>query len=213
MVFSLHLDDDLLEAAIARPAQRSADQRRADAGAPIQASHDQIAYLRRVLSRLSGVPPEALRFKTGQHGKPEIDQPLEARDLQFSLSHTHGLVVCAAAWGCAVGVDVERIRRHVSLLDLVDRYFDPGEAAALRALPDAERQRRFLEYWTLKEAYAKARGLGLNLPFNRVAFRLGANREIGVTFRPALGDTPSRWRFALHHIGGEHVVATAVARP
>jgi 4'-phosphopantetheinyl transferase len=155
-----------------------------------------------------------LRFRTGEHGKPEIDQPAEARALRFSLSHTKGLVVCAAAWHREVGVDAERIRRDDGMFGVVDRCFDPAEAAALRALPQAQRYLRFLQHWTLKEAYAKARGLGLTLPLNQVAFEIGdAEGDIRAAFAPELGDEPSHWRFELHHIGDEHVVATAVTCP
>lgn len=164
------------------------------------------------LSQLTGVAPTDWRFRKGDHGRPEIEGPAEAKELRFSLSHTRGLVVCLAAWNRQVGVDAERIRHDDSLLEVVDRCFDPTEAAALRALPGTERCVRLLEHWTLKEAYAKARGLGLALPLNRVAFELAGDPAGGIraAFAPELDDSPSAWQFGLHGISGEHVVATAV---
>ena len=56
-----------------------------------------------------------------------------------------------------------------------DRYFSPTEVAALGALPEAARPDRFFDYWTLKESYIKARGLGLQLPLDQFSFHLPAS--------------------------------------
>jgi 4'-phosphopantetheinyl transferase len=49
-------------------------------------------------------------------------------------------------------------------MGLAGRYFAPLEVDALGALPAAERLGRFFAYWTLKESYIKARGLGSPCP-------------------------------------------------
>jgi 4'-phosphopantetheinyl transferase len=66
------------------------------------------ALARRALSQLADVAPQDWRFVRGPFGKPAIANPL-GRPLGFNLSHTRGLVACAAAWHCQVGVDVESI--------------------------------------------------------------------------------------------------------
>ena len=40
----------------------------------------------------------------------------------------------------------------------------------LRALPPERQKERFFEYWTLKEAYIKARGMGLSIPLGKFSF-------------------------------------------
>ena len=60
----------------------------------------------------------------------EADLPLE-----FSLSHTRGLVVCAVALRDAVGVDVEWAGRESAPLELARRFFAPAEAERLAKLP------------------------------------------------------------------------------
>jgi len=59
-------------------------------------------------------------------------------------------------------VDMERVAR---------RWFSPGEAADV----GARGQERFLWYWVLKEAYAKACGMGLAVGFDRVVFGDGGD--------------------------------------
>ena len=105
------------------------------------------------------------------HGRPEIlDRPAGVPDLRFNLSHTDGLIACAVTIGREVGVDVEHVGRRLTH-DIAGRFFAPREVADLKSLPVAEQPRVFFDYWTLKEAYIKARGFGLALPLGDFAFR------------------------------------------
>jgi 4'-phosphopantetheinyl transferase len=157
--------------------------------------------LREALARRTGLPATAWRFGRNDLGKPEIVAPAAGRGLRFNLSHTPGLVACVVAAGDRyheVGIDVEAVRESPRLLALAARYFAPTETVALCTLPRAEQARRFFALWTLKEAWAKARGFGLAAPFDRVAFTFhaptGAPR---VTFAPGFPDREDRWRFQL----------------
>ena len=167
------------------------------------------ALVRITLSRYCGVPPARWRFRTNRHGRPEIAAPVSP--LRFSVSHTDGLVVCLVGRSRRIGVDAESLGRGRRWLDLAERFFVPAEARALRQLPPARRPLRFLEYWTLKESYVKARGHGLTLPLSGFWFDLPAAPRDGIRIRftPAVDDDPARWRFTLHRPGESHVVATA----
>lgn len=164
------------------------------------------------LSRYCDVPPARWRFGTNDHGRPEIATP--ASTIRFNLSHTNGLVVCLVGRGREVGVDVERLERVSRWLDLSDRFFAPPETAALRSVDASARPTRFLEYWTLKESYIKARGLGLAIPLDGFSFDLpvGAPDDIGIRFTPPVDDTAARWQFTHERLGRDHLVATAVER-
>src|SRR5678816_4274419 len=105
-----------------------------------------------------GVSPDAWTWREGPHGRPEIAEPVSA--LHFNLSHSAGVVVCALSRDRAVGVDVEDLTRRAPDPAIVTRYCSPAEAEDVCAQADGWRD-RFLTYWTLKEAYLKARGLGI----------------------------------------------------
>jgi|TARA_B100002003_G_scaffold66887_1_gene62248 4'-phosphopantetheinyl transferase len=168
--------------------------------------------VRTTLSRYCDVLPEQWRFRANDHGRPEILEP--ASPLRFNLSHTNGLVVCVVSHDREVGVDVESLERMGHWLDLAERYFAPREAAALRRLAAEQQPARFLEYWTLKESYIKARGLGLAIPLADFSFDLpaGSPDDIAIRFTRAIDDASSRWQFSLERFGAGHLIATAVER-
>ena len=67
-------------------------------------------------------------------------------------------------------MDVESFSRAEEIVPLAPRVFSAAERAQLDALPAAERPDRALSLWTLKEAYIKARGMGLSLPLQEISF-------------------------------------------
>ena len=151
------------------------------------------ALVRVALSKFAGVPPQALRFRPNRYGRPEIDPPAP---LRFSLSHTRGLVACAVGRELEVGIDVEKARVSIDPIALADRFYARHEATALRALPIEQQMDQFLSIWTLKEAYAKARGSGLSLPLDEVAFRIDGG-VIEMSLENAAPEDRSAWWFGL----------------
>ncbi len=129
---------------------------------------------------------------------------MPAARLHFSVAHAPGALLCALSADGELGVDVERAERGsgASAERLARRYFSLAEAASLAALPD-ERARvaRFVELWTLKEAYVKALGRGIAAaPLSGFSF----------TLSPCNGDdaagAPRRISFACAD-GVQHTVA------
>ncbi|MDA1095115.1 MAG: MbtH family NRPS accessory protein [Acidobacteria bacterium] len=165
---------------------------------------------RATLSRYDDVDVAEWRFEANRYGRPAITSPPSS--LRFNLSHTEGMVVCLVARDLEVGVDVEPRTRSGEWLDLADRFFSPEEAGALRRTEGKDVPRRFLEYWTLKEAYIKARGMGLAIPLAHFSFDLPPQRpdDVRIRFAPQLDDAPGRWQFGVGPLGEHHLVATAV---
>ena len=171
--------------------------------------------VRTALSRYSEISPQKWRFVENAHGKPLIDPDFDSSPLRFSLSHTKGLAVVAVTGGADVGVDVERADRFVDAARLSSRFFSPEETTALQELsPDRLRERFFL-YWTLKESYIKARGLGLSLPLDSFSFRLAGEIPFRIGFSGDDSSDPGDWRFALLRPLPQYAVAVGVssARP
>lgn len=170
------------------------------------------ALVRVMLSRYAAVAPEAWSFVTSAHGRPEVRREGGAR-LRFNLSHTDGLALCAVTVGADLGADVEDSERPGESVSLAEHCFAPSEVAALRALPASQQRERFFEYWTLKEAYIKARGLGLSLPLAHFAFHLAPGTEPRISFDARLPDEPEAWRFVPLRPSARHFGALAVRRP
>lgn len=170
------------------------------------------AMVRTMLSRYVPIPPEQWRFRIEDYGRPEVAEiPPGAPDLRFNLSHTRGLVACAVTVGRDIGVDVEYIHRPL-VHDIADRFFSPQEVADLRALPRSEQPVVFFDYWTLKEAYIKARGLGLALPLGQFTFLRPPGAAPVICFAPELHDDAATWQFAQFWPTRDHRMAVAVRR-
>lgn len=170
------------------------------------------ALTRTTLSRHAPRPPEAWRFIVGPHGKPEIDEPQSARPLRFNLSHTHGLAAVAVTRRHDVGVDVERVDPRRLGPDVTDSFFAPAESEHLRSLPSVARIEAAYAFWTLKEAYIKAIGLGLACPLDAFDFVLD---PLSVRFSAGIADDPAHWLFRRLRPTQDHVLALAArsARP
>jgi len=166
------------------------------------------ALVRRALSTYLPLRADEWRFTTNAFGRPEVAGTDVEPRLRFNLSHTDGLVACAVTRGNDVGVDVETLQRGAPI-DIAEDVLTQSELAALRELPISERPSRFLEYWTLKEAYVKARGLGLSLPLRAFAFHRDERGEIGVIRDPSLNDQET-WQFISWRIEDAFQVAVAI---
>jgi 4'-phosphopantetheinyl transferase len=170
------------------------------------------ALVRTMLSRYAPVAPAHWTFITNVHGRPEIlDRPTGTPDLRFNISHTDGLIACAVTIGREVGVDVEHVGRRLTH-DVAGRFFAPREVEDLGRLPDDDQQRMFFDYWTLKEAYIKARGFGLALPLADFAFELSPEAPPRITFEPSLEDDPATWQFTQDWPTPQHRLGLAVRR-
>ncbi len=157
------------------------------------------ALLRNALSHYGVLAPQDWRFKVNAHGKPAPDPDC---GLRFNLSHSCGLAVCLISEAASqVGVDVEPLARANQIGAVAHRVFSPREQAQVDALPLSDKLNRYLDLWTLKEAYAKARGLGLSLPLNRISFLSddcdGAPRLKRLEIDAALDSDPDRWSFTI----------------
>lgn len=167
-------------------------------------------FLRRVLSRYAPVNSAQWQFNHNAYGKPAIANP--GYDwLQFNLSHTQGMVACAVARGRAVGVDVENIKRPSDLPALCQYVLTPLEANDVLSAPCPNAQAdRFFTYWTLKEAYIKARGMGLQLPLQQFAFYRWKTSRWHLSCEPGLEEVGKSWQFDAYRAGTNHCLAYCV---
>lgn len=168
------------------------------------------ALLRTTLSRYqSQVSPGEWQFEANAYGRPRIAQPLPV-PLDFNLSHTKGRIALAVTRFASPGIDIERLDRGGHLADIAPTVFTPDERADMQALPGHLQQSRFFELWTLKEAYIKAKGMGLSMPLMDFGFHITAGAAPSIRFSRTVADSPTRWQF-LSSIDQDYAMALAVA--
>lgn len=166
------------------------------------------ALLRRTLSDLEPeTSPVTWRFSSPSSGKPQVaDRP----DLNFSLTHTRDLVACAITRVGQIGIDAETDHRSVDVDLLMRDVSSPGEKRVLAALTGRDRNSRFLDFWTLKEAFLKACGLGISVELPAVGFTIyddcNIEREVSRDLYRAGGSfriwrKQGVWRVALAVLG------------
>jgi 4'-phosphopantetheinyl transferase len=171
------------------------------------------ALVRTTLSRYAPCPPEKWAFSINEHGRPEIIRSKDMPPLRFNLSHTSGIVACAVTLRRDIGIDVEDMERKVGFRQIANRYFSQPEIIALNSLSEKEKRIRFFQYWTLKESFSKAKGIGLTLPLHQFAFHLSESGTWGATFHPAIQDDPTFWQFWCLHPTSRHALAVSANQP
>lgn len=119
----------------------------------------------------ANVPRDALIERTEQ-GKPYLPG---YPDLCFSLSHS-GLWAACAVSDQPVGVDVQQI--VPTSRKLWQRCLSAAELVWLEALPDHLRDAGFCRVWSMKEAWLKASGRGLEQWPRELALLDGQGRAV-----------------------------------
>jgi 4'-phosphopantetheinyl transferase len=123
--------------------------------------------LRAILGCYLDRAPECLSFCYGLRGKPALVGDSDEDAIRFSVSHSHGVALYAITRGREVGIDLERIRFDLAVVEIAERFFSRREVAMLRSLPIELQRQAFFRCWTGKEAYIKARGEGLSLSLDQ----------------------------------------------
>ncbi len=190
------------------------ERRRAEAFARPRLRHEHLCtriVQRLSLSQVTGVDPADWRFVAPPGARPEIAAPPPFRSMRFSLSHTRGLIACAMSARFDLGVDVEHLDNAGDVEAVAVRFFAKTEAEAILGLAPEDRSRRFLQYWTLKEACYKALGLGLAMPIDALQVET-LGQEIKVAFGPEMGSDPTHWQFHAAAPTRCHILALAIRK-
>ncbi|MFN3460384.1 MAG: DUF6502 family protein, partial [Oceanibaculum sp.] len=92
-------------------------------------------------------------------------------------------------------------------VDVADRFFALAECAQLVGLDAAAEKEALFAFWTLKEAYIKAVGMGLALPLGAFAYTLD---PLSIAFDERIQDDPASWYFQRLRPTEGHVLALAL---
>ena len=96
-------------------------------------------------------------LKFSKFEKPYFDDSID-----FNISHSGEFVICAISLEGKIGVDIEEIKPI--LFTELKMFFSPKECNEIKRSADSTIS--FYRYWTQKEAFLKAIGMGLNIPIN-----------------------------------------------
>lgn len=120
--------------------------------------------IREILARKSKCAPEAISFILNNHGKPALNEPESAKHIQFNASSSATMGAIAISNNIPLGFDIEKINpAAIQDYDLIIKnQFTCDEYDWYRKYNIDDRIRVFFEFWTCKEAYLKALGIGLS---------------------------------------------------
>ena len=173
------------------------------------------AFVRSVLALYTDLKAQDLLFEITEHGKPELcNSPLP---LRFNLSHNNNLIICAVCLNQDIGCDVESLSRKINVDSIAKRYFSAAEYQSLQTLSSTAQRALFFEYWTLKEAFVKATGLGISQGLDTFSFQVGATEQ--ATFNDNITLTLSEnsriqnnldWYSCLNYPDKTHCIAICV---
>ncbi|MGK0372960.1 MAG: 4'-phosphopantetheinyl transferase [Glaciecola sp.] len=158
------------------------------------------ALVRSVLSEYIGsVSPGEWEFTQNEYGKPEVLPVMLPFPLKFNLSHAKSMIVLAVSNGQEVGVDVESVDRDIASDKLANYAFSKKEYEQLKQVEAAFFQERFFDFWTFKEAYIKACGMGLSIPLDSFSFIFSETNKnmnkVSIKFEKERRDDPKYWKF------------------
>ena len=90
--------------------------------------------------------------------------------------------------------------------------FSEAEYEQLRQLAGRKQLEYFFTRWTLREAYVKARGIGISFPTRKLRFDIDLAGLVSVEFEPELNEQPDRWQFTVFTPTPQHLGAIAIRR-
>ena len=134
-----------------------------------------------ILRRYLPSEPSRVSFDIGANGKPRLPRALASRGVEFNLSHSNEMALLAVCDRREVGVDIEYVKEDFEFQEVAERFFTPREVAAMGGLPASLQRQAFFKCWTSKEAFLKAKGIGLSGALDEVEISLSAAEQVCIT--------------------------------
>jgi len=100
-----------------------------------------------------------LKLSKTENGKPYFEN---ASELKFNISHSKDMIAVAFS-NNEIGIDIEKLRKCNT--KIANRYFAKAEIDYINCSV-FNKNKRFFEIWTKKEAFLKKSGTGITVPLN-----------------------------------------------
>ena len=140
--------------------------------------------IREILADLAKCPPRDIGFELSKFGKPALCEPKPSRPIQFNASSSAMMGAIAISSGIYLGFDIEKMKsaKDVDNDLIVKNEFTRDEYDWYIKHADSDRPGIFYKFWTCKEAYLKALGIGLSGELDSFSIDLtGRQPSIGYT--------------------------------
>jgi len=169
------------------------------------------AGLRIILGGYLTLHPRRIIFSYGPQGKPSLaSSPNVTATLNFNLAHSGGLALFAVAYGMQIGIDLEEIRAEFTEDNLAERFFSTSEVAQLASLPAEMQPQGFFSCWTRKEAFLKAKGVGLSQALDQFSVTVAHQEPARLLETKWDQNEASRWSLESIDLGPHLAAAVAV---
>ncbi len=165
--------------------------------------------LRQTLSKYAALQPHEWLFRIAEKGRPEIDNAA-VPNLRFNLTHTRGFAACVVTRAMDCGVDAERLEAKRNIEGVAARMFSPAETAALETLDGTQHLQAFYIGWTLREAYVKARGIGIGFPTHALIFAAEEGDVASLSAPHNIEPHPQLWHFRHRQLSESHLLSVAI---
>lgn len=138
--------------------------------------------LRLLCSKYLGQPSQSIIFTETINKKPCIE--ICFGNLFFNLSHSGLKVLIAFSNEAEVGVDIEQIRPDFKIDDFMERNYSDSEKKTIASISRHEQLKLFFKYWSRKEAWLKATGIGIFSDLTTIDTALPVNRFVSDNYFP-----------------------------
>ncbi|CAK7902789.1 hypothetical protein CAAN1_18S01024 [[Candida] anglica] len=136
-------------------------------------------------------PFNALKFQYNEYGKPSLLRAIDdGKNFQFNASTSNDILSMVIQSGIesSVGIDLSHSRQKIdpdSCIEDFRQIFDDSEYQHLSQIENKNDQyNTFNQYWTLKEAFTKLLGCGLNIDLASFWFDLKSTAQSLVHCKP-----------------------------
>ncbi len=162
--------------------------------------------LRNILSLYLDIPAGDIKFSYNTYGKPSVPE----KKIFFNLSNSYGLAIYGITCNKEIGIDIEHIPEDFSWEEIVEQFFSKKEIMELYKTPCDMRKKAFFNCWTRKEAYIKAKGMGLSIPLDSFDVSLMPGEPVKLLEVRGKREEKSPWFLKEILINNNYVSALAV---
>lgn len=139
---------------------------------------------------------EKIILQKHKYGKPYL---MGRKDIYFNISHCQGMAACGI-WKRELGVDIEQIRPFRP--QIISKVLTDNEILQLEH--SEKKEEFFLRFWTLKESFIKAIGIGLAYPMKQIEF------QIPDKYSEEILSNQKKYTFYQHKINDRHILSICV---